>query len=504
MEEANVKTLPWFRMATLFFPAIFLVALIFPVFIPAAGQGKTPKFCVVVRSRGGDSIRYVRCFNSAGGLPVWIGEELQRFHNQGFPFASVRLDTLLDQDPVQVLAEVWPGPLIENGDVVVHGDSAIRMGLVRNGLQFRPGLPFSLRHFGRIPLRSSRLSFAEEIKTPDLEWFGNRAMVHVYLKKRRNNGLSGLIGLQPRETGPGIFLTGNVETSLFNLFGRGADLIFRWNRFAPSAQTAFLQISAPYLSTGGLGLEGFLDLIRQDTALLRRRAVFQLLATRPDLFQWFAGFSFLGSEGTLIRVSDGIRSVSVQGLQAGIRYDPDPGYQLIFRRRRMRFLTQGSVKALENGQKRKVSQLEFQTSGQWPVLAGGRGRFSLQVLWNGGWLVSDVVTAADQYRFGGNRDVRGFNENQFFAARYGHIGLQPQFLLDRQLVGGVFGEFMVYNPFRTGIQDKVWRKTLAFGFCMEAELGSALLQLAMANGFEIGQPVDLQTSKIHFGYVGRF
>lgn len=491
-------------MAVPFLPAILLSFLLFPLVFPATGQEKTRTFCVTVRGEGSDSIRYRRCFPSAGRVQNWIGEELQRFHNQGFPFASVQLDTLFDQNPVDILALVWPGPLIENGDVVVHGDSAIRPGLVRNGLQFRPGLPFSLRHFSRIPLRSSRLSFAEEIKTPDLEWFGNRAMVHVYLKKRRNNGLSGLIGLQPRENGPGIFLTGNVETSLFNLFGRGADLVFRWNRFAPSAQTAFLQVTAPYLTTGGLGLEASLDFIRQDTALLRRKAIFQVLATRSDLFQWFAGFSFLGSEGTLIRASEGIRSVSVQGLQAGIRYDPDPGYQLVFRRRRMRFLTQGSVKTLTDGEKRQVSQLECQTSGQWPVLAAGRGRFSLQVLWNGGWLVSDVVTAADQYRFGGNRDVRGFNENQFFAARYAHVGLQPQFLLDRQLVGGVFGEFMVYNPFRTGIQGKLWHKTLAFGICMEAELGSALLQLAMANGFELGKPVDLQTSKIHFGYVGRF
>jgi outer membrane protein assembly factor BamA len=431
-------------------------------------------------------------------------KELSQWQNEGYPFAKIDVDSIDYPRQAIILAILDPGPRMLNGELVVHGDSSLKPKVLRNWLRFRKSNPFSSDQFARIPYLSSHIPFAEEVKTPDLEWFGNQAVVHLYLKKRRNNSFSGILGILPQPSGGGAILTGNIDGSLSNLFGQGIGMNFKWSRFAASSQTAQLSLLAPALTSAGLGTEGNFELFRQDSLLSKQKADLQGIFTSPYLIQVRFGFSGSSASGRMADADKNLLSVSTQALLLGLRFDPDPANEIRIKRKSFILQILPSIKTVKRADgSRTIPNLEFRSTGFYPILVKGK-RFCLQSSWDLGILVSKEITLPDQFRMGGSRSIRGFNENNFFTTQHGLISFQPQFQLDKNLLAGIFADVMVFNPDRTpGFFDN---PVLAAGFGIQTELGigNNLVRISLANGFTKDLPFDYQTTKIHFGYVARF
>jgi hypothetical protein len=430
--------------------------------------------------------------------------ELDEWQNSGYPFAKAELDTLEYSIKAKFVATIYAGPRIVNGALVVHGDSGFTNRVLRNWIRFRDGNFFSAKKFSKLPNLSSHIPFAEEVKVPDLEWFGNQAIIHLYLRKRRNNSFSGILGVLPQANGGGTIVTGNIDGTLSNLFRQGIALDFKWARFAASSQTALISIKAPALNAAGFGLESNFELFRQDSILNKQRADLQIVNTGADLVQFRFGFYASSSSGRLINIDKGLQSVSTRALVFGVKFDPVSASQIRIKRRSFSIEAFPTLKTIRRLEKTiNAPQMDIHSNGYLPLLSY-RNRFCLQGSWNLGFLSSNEITLPDQFRIGGSRSFRGFNENYFFTSQHVFVELSPQFLLDKSFLFGFFSGIMVYNPGRTNLELPELKTAYNLGVNLELEIGRNIVQVSVANGLSKELPFDYQTTKIHFGYVALF
>jgi hypothetical protein len=167
-----------------------------------------------------------------------------------------------------------------------------------------------------------------------------------------------------------------------------------------------------------------------------------------------------------------------------------------------RFLP-GLKQKKEAGISTRFSQFEFLSRGSGPIWHTGR-RFWLKGSAEAGFLSSSGLSLADQFRMGGLRSLRGFNENQFFTSAHLLTSVQPQWLLDEGFLLTGFCEGMLFQEGLDAFNWPSYRSALGFGIGAEFEAGTNLIQISLANGIMKGLSPELSASKIHFGYVARF
>lgn len=486
------------------FPVITALVLFSSFDVFAQSDVLPRKFEIVFRTEGRKSQdKKVTCL-SPSGVQTAMNDALSDFQNNGFPFAQARTDTLEYVPEARFVVTISPGPAIVNGELVLHGDSFVRVNTIRNWIRFKRNAPFSNRRFSRIPFLSGHLPFAEEFSTPQLEWFGNQAVVHLYLRKRKINSFSGILGILPQPGEGGAIVTGNIDGDIANLFRRGISLNFKWMRFAASSQTASIGLRAPSLASNGLGLESTFELFRQDSLINKQKMEFLGTNSNSGLLEFRFGVSFSNASGSLATRDQNIQSIGNNALIFGLRYEPDPPQILTTDRKYFFLQVAPSVKTIHRKTgDQSLPQMEVQVRGEFPAYRPN-ARFSLQNAFQIGFLSASQITTPDQYRIGGSKSFRGFNENSFFTSQHVIYTLQPMYRIDRNFIGGAFAEAMVYNP---DLGSKIYSSVLmaaSVGVVAEIEAGSNLIRISLANGFSKSLPFDYQTTKIHFGYVARF
>lgn len=445
---------------------------------------------------------------AAGGIPEpetvpdYIRKSLLSWQNNGYPFASFYFDSVRSHGSAAFLGGVIrPGPAILNGPVIVHGDSSLSPSLVARWIRFRKDEPFSVSASDRIPDLLESLPFAGQLRSSELEWFGNQAIVHVYLRKSGTNSLNGIIGLLPGQSDGRLMLTGNAEADFTNLLNRGIGLSLRWARFAASSQSLFLDLRAPALTYSGLGISGQFELFRQDSLYFRQRARAEIGIGAGGLWQIRFGLQSVNSSqnqpGIRIRQSAGslVLGLGMESVAAGRIAPARKFFHAVF--------LPGIKNIVRDGIGKRTAQHEIRIQGAAP-LWHPPGRFWLRSSLDLAWLQSESLTLADQFRIGGLRSLRGFNENQFFTSSHALMGIQPQVLLDQKFLFSVFAEGLMYQTELQWSGLKAYRYALGFGMGAELESGSNLIQISIAGGIMKGLRPGLGTSKIHFGYVARF
>lgn len=431
-------------------------------------------------------------------------KSLSLWQDEGYPFASFYFDSIAySGKSARVNGTIDPGPLILNGPLILHGDTGLRNELLSKWIGFRKDQPFSLALAERVPSLTRSMPFAEETGPAEIEWFGNQAILHLHLKRSAGNSFNGILGLLPGQESTGkMLLTGNIEAGFSNLFNRGIGLDIRWSRFAASSQTAILDARLPALGYSGLGVHANFDLFRQDTLYFRQKALAEIFQSMGGLWRFRFGLQAMSASARQSKSQT--FSQSSNSLVFGFEMETGPLHRLNPERAFFSFLLLPGLKKIQDANSSgNLRQIEFRAQGSFPLWVPVN-RFIVKGGMDLGHVSSPKLTIADQFRLGGLRSIRGFNENFFFTSSHALVSVQPQIVLDSKFIFSAFCDAMVYNTGLKPIDLLNWSNALGFGMGAEFEAGENLIQVSVANGFSTSSPIDFKASKIHFGYVARF
>jgi outer membrane protein assembly factor BamA len=445
----------------------------------------------------------------------WIEEALLLAENSGHPFASLKIDSLTVKDRLIFgVMSYDPGPLITWDSLALLGDTKTKATYVQKISGLRPGEPFSQFRLEKATQTLRRSPYFTLVGAPQLSFQTRQATPIFTLQDRRVNVFDGVVGFMPNENEAGkLLVTGEVDLRLYHLGGKGRDLSIQWQRLNIQSQSLELHAKEAFLLRTPLDVQMGFSLLKQDSTFVNRTLELDFgyrISDEGDLT-----FFTKRKAGDLI--SSGFESstlpeaIDYRWNQYGMGVDWDKLDSPVSPRRGARVqgqLSMGNKRILQNtGLPQDLYAGLEESSAQYQGWVSLEKHLYIRPAWGvwirgvGGLLQNKNLFLNELYRIGGLKTIRGFNEKNFYADRYGFLNLEQRLFFDQNSFLMVFADAgILKNPFET---EKIDRP-ISFGTGINLDTDGGLFSFVFALGKSTTQPLSFSYSRIHFGYLARF
>ena len=447
----------------------------------------------------------------------FFGEVLDWADETGYPFASLQLDSL-NRDGDQVFGQVdfQSGPLILWDSVQIEGNSVTKKTYLQRLTGIHPGDPFSQKDIERSLTTIRRSPYFRLQGQPRVDFRLQKASPAFRLEDRKANVLDGILGVLPNENEPGkVLVTGQLDLALYHLGGKGRDVELHWQRFNELTQSLSLRAKESFIFGSRLDVSGEFSLLKQDTSFVNRKLGlrFGYRSTNWLYFDFFvrrqAGDLISTAAYSEVEVLPELADFRWTEYGINARMDwlddaisPRKGgmIQLTF--------SAGNKEILQNTGIPPVAYegIDLRTP-QYALSGFGEKHVFITKNWGlyfrgaAGLIRNENLFQNDLYRLGGLQSIRGFNENFFFARDYFYLNAEPRLFFGANSFLFLFSDFgFIENPYFAAPNIQPF----SLGAGLNLETGNGIFRFVYAVGKTQEQPLSLQFSKIHFGYIVQF
>lgn len=447
-----------------------------------------------------------------------LNRSLNGYLENGYPFAKLEPQKIDIEDyRVSGLWRIVSNPLFTWDSIQVKGPVKLKQSFLQQYLGIQPGKRYQESRFQKASERIGRLSFVRELKPPEVEFAQNKATVYTYLERQSANRFDGILGLLSNSSKDGkLEVTGELNLFLVNSFRRGEKISFNWQKLEAQTQRLSTSLQYPYLFNSMMGVDVGFRLHKQDTTYLN---------TEANL-----GVMFLSVGGNYLKLNVDIKNsslLSTRFLQSQtvlpdfadsksvlygveLRYqnidyplNPRKGWDLnasigsgTKKIKRISQLPESVYEGMELNSLLVDGQLD--ASYYFPLYR----RWGMKLRTAGGFLHNSNLFENDLYRLGGLKTIRGFDEELFRASAYVFLNGELRYLPNRN---SAFYLFWDGGGIRKEVLDvKQEEYPWGVGMGMNFETGAGIFSLNYAVGKRKGVPLQIQSAKIHFGFVSRF
>lgn len=450
-------------------------------------------------------------------------EILTFYENSGYPFVSVNSKSLeIDDSVFNAKLEVNKGDFYSIDSIIVKGEAKISKDYLEKALQIEPGMPFNQKRINDISKKINDLRFLSEIKPPEIEFRDEGVDLYLYLENKKANMFNGIIGFLPEneETGK-LLITGELNLNLVNPFGKGEEIILNWEKLESSTQKLDVGLMYPYLFKTNLGMDADFGLYKKDSTFLSLKTGIglRLFLSYDDYIKAYYRYKSsarIGDDEALALsvnyadVKSNIFGASYYLNELDYKFNPGKGVKL-------NLFAGAGFKNITDA-KNVVDSLNLNTDNRTlEVEAGLDLDLYFPIYRNFVFHFGNVTRYLDQfaddnkesvffenelYRFGGAKSLRGFDESIFFASIYSIQNVEIKYLFEQNSAFYIFwnGAYYYKNVVQNITEDFPW----GFGIGLDFETNAGVFSISYALGKQFDNPFEIQSAKIHFGYITRF
>lgn len=443
---------------------------------------------------------------------------VEQAENNGYPFASVSLDSLLViNGALAASLNIKLNTLYIIDSLVVKGKSNTKRSYLEHYLGIRPGGLYDESRIARISSRLRELPFLTEMQTASVRFYEKKANVVLFLDQKKASQFDGLLGVLPDNARPGkVLLTGELNLRLLSAIGYGELIELRWRKLQALTQDLKVNLAYPYLLGTPFGLEYKLDLYKRDSTFLNlvNHAGVQYLLVGGNFIKAFVEnrssrlISTRGLENVLTLPANADARLLLYGLGARFdkvdyRLNPKKGIKTSFQ------VGFGNKQIILNPRLRpevydslrlKTVQVNAELNLEYYISLAAR--HVLKTRFQGARMFNSQLFQNELFRIGGLRTLRGFDEESLFVSSYGIGTLEYRFLLE---TNSFFYAFMDGGWWERNLPRRYQRDNpfgVGVGLSFETRLGIFTINYAL--GSENGRLAPFRAAKVHFGVVGQF
>lgn len=443
-------------------------------------------------------------------ISKYLEEQLRAYSNNGYPFASIALDSLhIEAEHLSGKLKIIPGPEITYDSAYFFNPVKTNHSYIYQLLDIVPENKFSERSYKQIQKKVERSPFLTIQRPTDLSFKNKKAKIFLDIKEEAANSFQGVLGLQ-QSGSQSTSVVGSIELDIQNLFRSGKQFMFSWERFSEQSQSLNVFYKHPFFLDSKISPSFSFDLLKQDTTFLTRRfglGVHTYIAPRVEMF-----LEYEQTKGTLLTTD--IQVLEASGLAGFTR----TLYSLQLSKgdlMNVRKLTKGVVwsTTASAGNKLVDRSLDvpdtyydtIQTKTSFYLLEGmlayqlkalKRQSFFHHISF--GTIKNDQLLHNELYRIGGLSTLRGFNEKAIFARNYFLSRMEFRSFFEERSYAYVFYDQLIYQ--RRDLRDYPFG--VGLGFTLATSAGQ--FTFALAVGDSKSQSISFSTMKAHFGYISRF
>ena len=146
-------------------------------------------------------------------------------------------------------------------------------------------------------------------------------------------------------------------------------------------------------------------------------------------------------------------------------------------------------------------QYRIETQTDYYLKIGKRATIKLGVK-SGSLFSSSLVAANEQYRIGGSKILRGFDEESIFATQFAVGTLEYRFLIGKNSYLYTFLDGAYIHNQTRSFDNNDTPYGIGAGITIETKVG--LFGVTLAAGSQQHNGIDFRNIKTHFGYVSYF
>lgn len=444
---------------------------------------------------------------------------LKYCENNGYPFASVRLDSISISPDRKISASLnlKLNHLVTIDTVMVKGNSRLHRKFIRNYFNIRHGDIYNESRIRKIAGRLQDLPYVSVVRPHEVVFADDKASLILYIDKKRASQFDGILGIAPNEQVSGkLLLTGDIKLKLLSAFNRGELIDFNWRKLEASSQDLKFRFNFPFLFNTPFGIDYSLRLFKKDTSYLTLtnniglqvlfggynsvKAFFE--NQRSSLLSTY-GLEFATTLPVYADITTSLYGLGLEYSRLDYRYNPRKGF---------RFDMAGAIGSKTLKQNADINpelyegvalnstlyRLQLNADYFIPVF-----RKSALLLANkSGFLENKNLFENELYRIGGLKTLRGFDEESIAASVYAIFSLEFRYLFDLNSYLHFFVDGAYYEHPSSLAYISDW--PFGFGAGVNFETRAGIFSLTYALGQRDGQPLQFKSAKIHFGLTAIF
>jgi translocation and assembly module TamA len=439
--------------------------------------------------------------------------------NHGYPFASIKMDSVrIYGGSIEASLNYSPGPLITFDTIVIEGPTKTKVRFLASHIRILAGQPFSQEKVENIDRLIRELPYIKKSREPIIVFNKKKAKITLFIEDRKSNQIDGLVGFLPNASNNNkMLVTGELNLNLKNLFGTGKNLQVAWKKFNQLSQTLDMSYLHPKLLGSNMDVMGNFNLLKQDTTFINvnRTLTFTQSLSKYGKLSFYVGLKTSRQLITpkFIDSSQVPSNASFDYHTYGLGYAWNNLNDFFYPHRGWSLLIQGFVgnksiktsSTMNEGLYRDlhVHSIQFTFNGSLEkfFMLGKKGVL-LGRIKSGSIVNNNNIFLSDLFRVGGLNSLRGFNENNFFASKYGVGTIEYRFFTDEtSYLLLFFDQGYIYN--QLDLQNK---NDLPYGFGagISFATGAGVFNFVYSLGSSSTQKLSFSLSKIHFGLVSRF
>ena len=450
-------------------------------------------------------------------LNSFIYRIINHYENNGFPFASLQLDS------VKIEENKFRGNLVLNkhhryiiDSVLIHGNATISKQYLQNYIRIKNGDSYNEALVKNITIRIKELPFVDEKQPFKVIFNESEAKIVLDLKKKLASRFNGILGVQPNNETGKLRLTGDVKLNLLNSFRKGEEIYFNWRSIQEKTQDLTSGISYPFLFNTPFGLDYNFKLYKKDTTFID---VFNKIGIRYILKgnNYFSVFyqnkssSLLSTKGfSSLTVLPDFADISSQLYGIGIHYakldynlNPRKGFSII---------AEGAVgkkdikknnalkESLYDGIKLNSSLYNGNAVIDFYVPLSKRNVLKLSS--KNGFTINESLFDNELIRIGGLFTLRGFDEESIYTTFFSIGTLEYRFILEQNSFLYLFVDGAYYE--KNNVKGYISDRPFGFGAGMSFDTKAGIFSIGYALGQQFDNPILFRSAKIHFGFINYF
>ncbi len=443
---------------------------------------------------------------------------IQQAENNGYPFAAIRLDSLLAVNgTLSASLMIDLNQLYTIDSLSIRGKSKIKVGYMKNYLGIKPGNLYDESRINRISTRIRELPFAKEYAPALAKFYEKNAVIVLFLEEKKASQFDGILGILPDNNKPGkVLLTGELNLRLQNAFGRGELIDLRWRKLQVQTQDLKVNLAYPYLFASPFGVEYKLDLYKRDTTFLNvnNHLAIQYMLAGGNFYKVYIenrSSSLLSTKGleNITKLPENadtkliLYGMGVKFDKVDYRLNPRKGFKIAFNGGAgNKNIKKNSALKPELYDSLLLKSLQINTDINLEYYIPLGNRHVIKTRMQGATMYNKQLFQNELYRIGGLKTLRGFDEESIFVSSYGIGTLEYRFLLE---TNSFFYGFIDAAWWERKIPGRYLRDTpYGFGAGISFETRLGIFTLNYALGSQFGKLAQFRAAKIHFGIVSMF
>lgn len=439
--------------------------------------------------------------------------------NNGYPFATVRLDSIRFSDnSISAQLKLTKNIKFEIDSIIIKGSATIAPVYLYNYLNIKQGDAYNESLIRQISTRLKELPFISESKPFAVIFTEKYAKLVLFLDKKKSSQFDGIIGILPDDNSGQIKFSGDVHLKLQNAFGRGELMEFNWRKLQANTQDLKTRFSYPFLFSTPFGIDYGFKLYKKDTLYVdwNQNTGIQYLLVGGNYLKAFLNtkkstlLSTKGLESQTTLPPNADISTSLYGLgykteHLDYRLNPKKGVSLNINaaagNRNIRKNARLNPVIYENLNLRTVQyHLDMEFASYLPVSYQSTVKLGIQ----SAYLYSSSMFQNELFRIGGFKTLRGFDEESINASAYSILTMEYRYLLEQNSYLFLFFDGAYYENNSANFSGDRFDTPFGFGSGISFETKAGIFSINYALGRQFNNPIYLKYGKVHFGIVNYF